>query len=314
MKFAAKDFFIENKLVFYSIVGLLTGGIGFVFNNILQRIYSFHKWSVFLFNSPGDITLTEIFGSALQSLGYKSGVMLFTPDGVVNVLVYIAIVLVIVMMVDALKKDIPQNQKIFLLFAIVAFGFNTFIFMSTEFTPRFFIPVLIYIVPCIAILISNTSLGDIKRYVLGVLFAVILFTSSFSTVQTVINSNTNKDKEGVANFLRNSDYTFGYATFWNANVFTFLTNGKVEMGCLTREKFGQSVPIPHKYTYEKWLTPDRYYEADYKNNEKIIMIASVDEYEEDTSLRIYSSGNLIYHDNFYRVYEYKNHDAFRNGF
>ena len=231
-----------------------------------------------------------------------------------NILAYIVITSFVVLVIKLLKVEIPESQKILLLFFISSYLFNSFVYLHTELIARYYYPVLIVIFPCFAILLENAKISELKRYGFGTVLSILIFTSSFATVQHYFTTNPNKKLYKVADFI-NDKYDFGYATFWNANVISYLTNGKVEVGNAECKKnqSSQISEIADNYGYRKWLTPKRYYSNTY-NNKPIFLLLQNDELEMIKDKKIISSGTQVYSDEFYTVYEYASHEAYKNSF
>ncbi|AEE15745.1 hypothetical protein Trebr_0297 [Treponema brennaborense DSM 12168] len=309
------SFFIKNKPTFYSCGGLLLGGVGYIANNlILSKLFTFSQFNTTAFNTIGDVTFTDVHRAVFEILGYKNGVSVFTPSGVTNILLYVALAFLIICFIDYFKIPLLTPRKVFVTFVIVMSVFNAFTYINTEYIARYFILILVYIVPCLALFLYEKDISALKRYMLGVSLAAVLICSSFITYETVLCTDNNTDKHEVAAFLQEQSYTFGYATFWNANVFTFMTNGKVEIANLYRKNDGGTDLITDRFKCDKWLTPERYYEDTERNDEKVFLLVTNDEYDASSDLRIFQTGKRVYTDDFYQVFEYANNTVFKNGF
>lgn len=293
-KFSFKKFLFENKAVFYSCLGLVLGLLGYIFNVIvLSSLYTFSNHNTSKFNEFNEITVMHWLFDILSALGYKNSVSALTPSGAINIFVYVIIVFFILNTVDFIKaKSASQSRYIFILYSIVMFVFNAFVFINTEYSARYMVTLLLSIFPCMAIFAEEHSLSIIKRSVLSVSAVCVLLTSSFVCYSTVLSHNENADKAAVTQFLDKQGYTLGYGTFWNANVFTQLTDGKIEM-CNIR------------YEADPWLTTSRYYAPDYKAGQKTFIILSQKEIDSDAKLSSVQFGTKVYSDKYYTVYEYQ---------
>ena len=123
----------------------------------------------------------------------------------------------------------------------------------------------------------------------------------------------NEDKVGVCHFL-DKNYSFGYATFWNANILTFMTDGRLELGNLEPDTINNNDYIPKTFHCHLWLTPDRFYHDDYKSDVPVFLLVTQEEYERSPEHNIFKSGREVYSDDFYRVFDYENKRAFINSF
>ena len=310
-----KLFWLSDKRIFYSITGLFLGGLGYIANNlVLQRLYSFAEWNTITFCQLGDVSLLDIFRATLQVLGFQENISVMTPLGIVNILVYVMVLIIVVSIFKLLKVNFSSLQKIFLQFFISSFLFNVFIYINTEFIYRYLVNILVLLVPCIAIIMSTDILSRNMKYAVGVLCAIVFFVSSFSVMQNRFAMNTNNDKVAVREFLVSQEYEFGYGTFWNANVFNYLTNGEIEVGNIDSKTNEDDIAVlADKYGYYNWLTPKRYYSNDYENK-PIFLILSQAEYEIAKDNATLSVGKEVYSDQYYKVFEYPSHQAFKESF
>ena len=64
------------------------------------------------------------------------------------------------------------------------------------------------------------------------LYAVLIVLVGMTSLQTYLDlrhTDENRQKREIVEYLVANDYYNGYATFWNANVLTELSNGTIEM-------------------------------------------------------------------------------------
>lgn len=302
-------FWKNTKIIKYSVIGLFISGFGYVCNNvILQPLFSFSQWNDIAFCGFGDIKISDIIHAVLEFFGYIDYIAVFTPNGIINILVYLLVFLFVMLSIYSLKNKLSYGQKILLIYFISSYLFNTFVYLHTEFIARYYYPILLLFLPCTAILLDNDKISGLKRYAVGVILSVVILSSTFATLQHQFATDENKGMHDVAGYLE-KNYSFGYASFWNANVITYLTDGNVEVGNLD----STDGVISKKYDYERWLTTDRYY-GDYKNNEHIFLLLSTEQYltsKDDSSVK---NGKLVYKDDYYYVFDYPSHEAFKESF
>ena len=167
--------------------------------------------------------------------------------------------------------------------------------------------------PCISVISFNSDLSNLRKWVLSVTWSIILLTSTYSTLQHIIAVDNNKNRHASIEFLKEKDYEFGYATFWNSTVVTYLTNGKIKIGNLTCDRKNGDVIITPKYDFTKWLSPKDWYTSDY-DNKPIFLLVEQSEYNLTNDYEVYKNGTLVYEDEFYKIYEYENHQSFKNAF
>lgn len=311
-----KEFWLKDTKLFYATLGMFIGGFGYICNaTVLQALYTFSHWEKITFNTLGQFSLTTIIISVFKIFGYQNNVGVFSPLGVIDIFLYVGITIFVVFYVQSMKHDLPSPQKIFLAYAAITFACNVFVLFSTEFKNYHLLPVTINLIPALAIMLENESLSSLKRWALGLTWSTLLITSSFATIQYMMTTDENADKHAVIHYLENSEYRFGYATFWNANIVTYLTNGKIEIAGQDKDRVENGhLYINPKYDPDIWLCPKRYFDKDYHGNEKIFFLVSNDEYEVSSELPVFAAGTVVYQDDFYRVYEYENKARFIESF
>ncbi|MGP1368667.1 MAG: hypothetical protein ACTTKX_05365 [Treponema sp.] len=311
-EFKFSRFFIADKPVFYASANIVLGGIGYVANSlVLKKIFSFTSWNGAVFNAIGDIQFSDVQRDILGLFGFRSNVLVFSPAGMANVTLYVAAFLFIVCFALYLKKqESGYNRRIFIVLAAVIIVINSFVTIHTAYVDRYFIPAFVYCIPCFAVFLESAKLSLLKKYLLGVSSAVALITSSFIMYSNILMADGNEDKNAVCRFL-DKNYSFGYATFWNANVFTFLTNGRVEVADIGNRAGEETLPREIEFL---WLSPDFYWEENYKSDVPVFLLVTQEEYERSPEHNIFKSGREVYSDDFYRVFDYENKHTFINSF
>ncbi|WP_315330384.1 hypothetical protein [Treponema socranskii] len=162
--------------------------------------------------------------------------------------------------------------------------------------------------------LAYSKLSEKKRKTFCILFfALALISGAFITYIDILTSDGNLDKRAVCRFL-DDNYDFGYATFWNANIFTMMTDGRLEFGNLYPDTIDGVDYIPEKFQCHLWLTPKRFYRDDYKSDEPIFFLVTQKEYADSPKRTVFKNGRQVYSDDFYRVFEFENKKAFIDGF
>ncbi|MBC6719330.1 hypothetical protein H9I36_02225 [Treponema sp. Marseille-Q4130] len=312
--FDFSHFFIKDRPTFYAVMNIFLSGFGYIVNSlVLKRLFSFSTWNDIRFNTIGDVSFSDVHRSIFEIFGYHNGVLVFGPAGINNVMLYSAFIFFIVCFVVCIKKHESEHKRFFFIIAAVMIVLNSFAIIHTEYKDRYFIPSLVYCVPCFALFLESPNLSVLKKYLVGVSFSVALILGAFTTYIDVLTSDGNLDKRAVCRFL-DDNYDFGYATFWNANVFTMMTDGRVEFGNLYYDTIDGVKYIPTKFKCDLWLTPERFYRDDYKANEPIFFLVTQKQYNDASQRAVFKNGTQVYSDNFYRVFEFKNKKAFIDAF
>ncbi len=313
-EFNFSRFFLADKPVFYASANIVFGGAGYVANSLaLSKLFHFLKYNDQTFNAIGDVRISDLHRDIFGIFGFRSNVRVFSPAGINNVVLYGAALIFIICFALYLKRSKSESNRIFMIFAAVIIVSNTFVAVHTDYQDRYLIPALVYCIPCFALFLESSELSPLKKYLLGVSVSVVLIGNAFVTFSDILTSSGNEDKNAVCRFL-DKNYSFGYATFWNANVLTFMTDGRLEFGNLEPDPIDGIDYIPETFHCHLWLTPDRFYHDDYKADERVFFLVTQEEYETSPEHNIFKSGREVYSDDFYRVFDYENKRAFINGF
>ena len=185
-----------------------------------------------------------------------------------------------------------------------------------DYIARYFIMEIAFIPTIFAIIIDDVSFYSIHKYILGVSGAIVVLGGSFTTIQTVLSNDRNTNRYAVLSFLEKNNFNFGFATFWNANVLTFISNGKIEIANIGKDKVDdtEKIVLKNYYSYEKWLTPVRYYTDTYRQHKKCFLLVDTQEYGTSSSNKVFSGGSMVYEDAYYKVFEYSNPQTLKNSF
>lgn len=311
-----KKFWIDNFTVFVASTSLFSCGIGYVFSStVIQHFYTLSHFNKIQFCTLGETSLLDLLRAILDTFGYQEGVSVMTPAGFINLLVIVGLVISIVNIKPLLKNEnLSFIQRFILLFVIISFFFNTFIYYTVEFYNRYYYSILVLFFLIFAIEISNPCFNKIAKWIMGCCIGIAFISSCYMTILHFINNNENSNREGSINYLLENDYSFGYALFENANVITFLTDGQIEVGNLqkTEPSPGDFIPT-EKYDYDKWLTLRRYYE---NNNDcgNIFLLLSTNEYNHAKDYAVIRNGKEVYRDDFFVIFDYPSHEAFKQSF
>ena len=311
-----KNFWINNKTVFLAVTSLISCGFGYVFSStVIQHFYTLSHFNKIQFCNLGTTTLLDLLRTILDTFGYQEGVSVMTPAGFINLIILAGLVISVINTKSIIKSnETSPVQKFVLCFVIFSFFFNTFVYYTVEFYGRYYYSILVLLFLILAIQLSNKTLSNFKKYILGISFSIALISSSFLTIQHFINTNENDFREASVKYLTDHDYSFGYALFENANVITFLTDGKIEVGNFDKTEPTHRDFIPHDYyAYDKWLTPRRYYDSS-RDSGHIFFILSLSEYEHAKDYKVLKNGVQVFKDENFIIFDYESHQAFIKAF
>lgn len=240
----------EWKSVKASLISL----VSFVFGYLINIVYISKS---FYFESKdniawGPFNITNIFdgiSDCLALLGYQNDQHLnflmngrmsrtvFSLQGVANIfglclIAYFVLSIVRLIMRYASLSDIQKFVVVIFAGAVIV---GTAIFKFTdgyETTPAYWIPVFPVMLVIMMLEYEKEEYKfNITKIILPVAMSLCVFVTSISTVNLFQESPlyANPQMVNIANWLEANGYEKGYATFWQSNVLTFLTDGKIDM-------------------------------------------------------------------------------------
>jgi hypothetical protein len=284
---------------YYSVAGAAAAFAGYVINILyISRKYVFQTYEATNFISIYQGVLTEriqdTFGSLIMLLGYIPDRGVLSLRGIVSLSSFVFMIILVYIIIKMCRQC--EGKRLFAaIFAVSAFCINTFMFVFTTSTlvPRYYITVFIFILPLIAFYFDGRE-NWLDRSITAVLLAAVLLLGSAKTTLSFITVDKNESKRDVAEFLVDSGYDFGYATYWNANIMTELTDAKVETA---------NILEPQSMTYFTWSTPSKYYEDGYSDG-KVFLLLTKEEASEYADCQAVEQGEKVYENADYIVFSY----------
>lgn len=234
-------------------------------------------------------------GSLLMLFGYIPDRGVISLRGVVTLAAFVMIAVFGYVSARVCKKSEGQSQFVSL-FLVVSFLLNVFVFVFTTSTmvPRYYLTIFIFVLPVLCFYMEQEKVCFDKAVVTLLLVGCLLLATG-KTVLSYMTVDKNADKRAVAAFLQENNYDFGYATYWNANIITELTDGQVEVA-----NVGDGVYLD----YFKWSSPMKYYEENYEDGE-VFLLLTMEEVSEAGESAVVQNGEVIYEDGIYTVFVYE---------
>ena len=192
------------------------------------------------------------------------------------------------------------HSRLVLWFFVTAFVLNTFVFLFTTSTivARYYITVFLFVLPLLCIYYEYEKL-PLDRLLLALLLCGALGLTTAKCVYSFIDKDKNEDKRPVAVFLEEQGYTFGYASYWNGNIITELTDGQVEIANI------REIDRMDMFT---WSSPVRYYQEGYHDGKTFILLTAQEAVEYALAPMI-AAGEVIYNQQGYVVLHYDSVEA-----
>ncbi len=289
----------QARCLYCALWGAGGGLVGYGVNVLwVSRQYVFQTYGGTNFISVYQGVLGErvqnALGSLLMLFGYIPDRGVISLRGIITISSFIVIALFSYFSVRACKKS-RGPRRFAVLFAGTALALNVFMFVFTTSTmvPRYYLTVFIFVLPAVAFYMEQEEFLWDKMLAGGIL-AVCLCLGAAKTTLSFITTDKNGDRREVAAFLEER-YEFGYATYWNANIITELTGGKVEVA---------NILDPEGLQFFTWSTPMKYYEEGFYRG-KVFLLLEASEAAEYADAPALLQGSPVYEDGSYVAYEYE---------
>lgn len=246
---------------------------GFIFNKYyLMRQYIFADYSentVKLLNSE---KWTETLYGLLHHFGFRDDLSLLTILGVLAALsipLFIYFLIVCIRKLSLLKDSVRVEKLIIFLFPLSYLCTMLFIFLILGdgfYNVLYFTPLVAWFIPALTVyfftLPRSMPLFNVRRLLALVAVLVVAVNGAVNTVyflddtlfpqkyEGLVYQNKNRKAQmhDVVAYLTNEGYTLGYATFWNGNILTEITDGQIK--CITVELNEEN----GSFKYYDWLT------------------------------------------------------------
>lgn len=302
-KFHALPYFLT------SLCGLLVAGIGFIINSkVLVKYYSFENLS-----DRGFIKVSQLSNqiwatvvSFLQAAGFNSGAELFSKEGIANCFAIVWIFVVIFVLRRIWKCDLTKTQWFVLYFSLAAFEIICVISLFTgdmsTVQYKYVINAVIMIAPILAIYLERTP-EDLQKRMITLLVLMVVLVLNTVTFSRIATDNDNADRAGYLAYLQENDLKYGYATFWNCDITTFMCNDGTQV-----------VPVEDSTSLKRynWLAEKQIYSADYNQSGKYFILLSISEEADFVNAGRASGGERAYADEEYAVYVYEGNSRWNN--
>lgn len=278
-------------------------GIGFLINKFyLSEHYSFDQTPISFvpISEVPDRFLTS-FRLMVEFVGYRE-IEAVTGLGIVNVVkfAFLAFLVYVIAFVSIHKKSmLTTAQRLLLYYFYAMFFINWYMLIFTDVLQqyRYWLPVYIIAIVFVGIYLQNgVFVTPFVKPVCTALVVLTVLSSLYGELWQDTKYNDCEKRYGYMDFLEENGYDFGYATFWNADVTEYLSNGEIHVGNLGGNENG-SAP------YE-WLSRKEYYQEGYHSGKTFLLLARTEEpalFQGD--ITIMTDSTKVYEDEYYVIYE-----------
>jgi hypothetical protein len=284
---------------YYSLAGVAASVAGYAINIFyISKKYVFQTYGdinfISIYQGVLNERLQDAFGSLLMLFGYIPDRAVMSLRGIVSLSAFAILVVDAYIVFRAFKKC-DGIRWFMALFSVTTYCLNTFVFVFTTSTlvPRYYITVFIFMIPMIVFYFESREYR-LDRLMVTVALAVLLLLGTAKTTFSFITVDKNEGRREVAEYLAENGYDFGYATYWNANIITELTDAKVEVA---------NILDPESLSFFTWSTPEKYYEDGYSDG-KVFMLLTEEEASQYADCASIQGGEKVFEDAGYIVYAY----------
>ena len=232
-------FVIEKGVAFEKTQYMILCAVNFIFSvagyfinvQILSKKYQFMNYDIHYKDFSLE-SLVEAFNGILRVLGYSDG-KIFSFSTVLNG----CMLLVIIMMAVSIYTGTARKGKtsyfdrllsLYLLCALVIF-ISLYAFTDMDYTDRYNLPILIFVIPVIAVNMREIHCNQkVKKCICAFVISLVYVCGVHHLYELTFEDRTVQIRE-VTGYLLDKNVVNGYATFWNGNVMTELSNGEIEV-------------------------------------------------------------------------------------
>ena len=292
----------EVRLMIGALATTVAGLAGYVINSkVLAKLYDFKSFDSVTWNRSDDwFTLDRVLMDFFHEFGYQNGVGVFHLSGIasgIGLLMGVWMAFCIVRLVLRYRKlTMQERTMVLLLIAMLAVCGMAYTYFG-NYCVYFWLTCMPVAIAVMAIEVRTEEL-----HLPGARTMLVLVLSGAFTFCAVNNVRQEEEHPtlarpglvDVANWLADNGYTEGYATFWNSNVLTEYTSGKVWTWTLY-DVDGIGLP--------QWLQKKSNETTD-PEHPFLLVDTATDYHGDDPALVKYGDCTEVYNDGRYVVYAF----------
>lgn len=244
--------FLQSERVRYvwvSGAGVVCGGVGYLINALyISKIYQFQTYDTTNFISIHDGVffnrVQNAVGQLLQMFGYIENKAFLSLRGIITILSFVMLFVLGFVWVKCMtyrnKEQAGQgkhpeecSREFIVLFSGVSLLLHLFVFVFTTSTmaDRYFIPIAIFFLMTLAVYMEWEALA-FDRVAVCLILGGCLTLAGVKTYYSFVNNDKNENRYEMAEYLVSEGYEFGYASYWNSNIMTEISDGRLDMANL----------------------------------------------------------------------------------
>jgi len=283
----------------------------FINRRVFPSIFSYADMDAFSFIGFDIQKALLVLKGYLANFGFISNVALQPIDILVNISCIIFVSLAVYGHYLVFKNNQYRNSPLELMaiYNIVMLGLYIALFSMTSmyYMNRYVLQTVIIIYPFMLVPFLETEIKNTFRFSISLVVMMALL-STVNFYKNVINTDINKDNRAVVKILQDKGYSNGYATFWNGNILTELSNGSIEIWTL-RYKFYETRKLDDLYT---WLQKKEH--SVQKPQGKVFLYLDSQEIKKAIFLQNLGKEHILYRSKEYALYGFKSYEQLKKLF
>lgn len=305
------------KYLVGAVVSAVGAFIGYVINTaVLSKLYQFQNWNDIAFTYFDIQKVNLMFNHLLESYGWRAGDV-FSTSLISNVSCGIFILMTIISIVYALKNfdKISDGYKHLVWFYLSAIVVLLGLYSCTNLyiVARYNLPIVVFSVPLIFVFVNEVEFAnnDIMKYkdVILYVFAFVVLLSGLCVYNYFRYEDRTFENRKIVEVLEEGEYYSGYATFWQGNVLTELSNGDIDVWvwCDSGDNGEQIKYVTDINQTFNWLQKTSH--TDSHPDGKVFVLLSRDELSNcNWREKLEDCDNVIYESDFYVIYGFESYD------
>ena len=267
----------DNKIVKKTIaIVSLSSIVGTIFNKmVLCSLTGFESTSLSITRELLKDTI-NIFKEILIN-GWLS-LFGINDTSIISLICLILIILTIFWIIKLFltEKGFFYEKFLILYFTLSACIVSATFFVSSAFSfeSRYLLQSFVFLIIIVGLVVNSLVANHIKMIIYIILFICVAFRTNLYARQEIVLYD-NQEIIDICDRLEKENLTEGYSSFWNGNVLTELSNGKIESWTYLNEAefsngLKNNLNDPHDFLYE-WLQKKEHFVKYPKNDFYLIL-------------------------------------------
>ncbi|KAI4447365.1 hypothetical protein C823_001884 [Eubacterium plexicaudatum ASF492] len=203
---------------------------GYVINSkILAQKFQFMVYDIHYKDFSLE-SVVQAFNGILRTFGYSGG-KIFSFATVLNGCMFMVVLMVAVSVYTGITGKcrlsfFARSLSGYFLCAVIIYVL-LYAFTDIPYADRYNLPILVFAIPVIAVHMKEVLWNQTVKRGICVFALGVVYLCGVRKVYTALNIDTTAPMREVVDYLLDRQVVNGYATFWNGNVMTELSNGEV---------------------------------------------------------------------------------------